>query len=175
MRFRRRDNLPAFAVIAQIVGSGVEYDAHELILAGLFGGDEYLALTLEHPGDTALLAEVAAVFREHVANFTHGAIAVVGGDHHQNGGAARAVAFEHDLVDLPAFELAGASHDGFLDVVGGHTDALRRGDRGAQPGIHIRIPPVTGRDHNLFNNAREALPALCIGGGFLVLDCRPLG
>ena len=45
----------------------------------------------------------------------------------------------------------------------------------AQARIHIRIAPVSGGDHNLFNNARETLPALSIGGGFLVLDCRPLG
>ena len=110
-----------------------------------------------------------------MANLADGAIAIVGGDHHQDGGAARAVAFKHDLVDLAAFELAGAAHDGLLDVVGRHADGLGGGDGRSQARIHIRIAAVSGGDHDLFNDARETLPALGVGGGFLVLDCRPFG
>ena len=69
-------------------------------------------------------AQVAAVFRKHVADLADGAIAIVGGHQHQHRGAARSVAFEHDFVDLAAFQFAGAAHDGVLDVVGGHADGL---------------------------------------------------
>ena len=89
--------------------------------------------------DAALLAQVAAVLGEHVADFADGAIAIVGGHQHQNGGAARPVAFEHDFVDLAAFQFAGAAHDGALDVVGGHADRLGGDDGRAKPGIHVRV------------------------------------
>ncbi len=170
-----RQDFPAFAVVAQIVGAGVENDAHELVFAGLILGKQNLALALEHPGDAALFAEVAAVLGKHVADLAHGAIAIVGGDHHQNRGAAGAVAFEHHLVDLAAFQFAGAAHDGLLDVVGRHAGSLGGRNRRAQAGIHIGIATGAGGDHDFFNDARETLSALGVESGFLVLDCRPFG
>ena len=122
-----------------------------------------------------MFAEVAAVLGKHVADLAHGAIAIVGGDHHQNRGAAGAVAFEHHLVDLAAFQFAGAAHDGLLDVVGRHAGGLGGRNRRAQAGIHIGIATGAGGDHNLFNDARETFSALGVEGGFLVLDCRPFG
>ena len=75
----------------------------------------------------------------------------------QHGRAAGSVAFEHDFVDLAAFELAGAAHDGLLDVVGGHTDGLGRHDRRAQARIRIRIAAVARGDHDFLDDAREQL------------------
>ena len=64
-----------------------------------------------------------------MADLADGAVAVIGGHVDQDGGAARAVAFEHDFLDLPAFQFAGAAHDGLLDVVGGHADGFGGEDR----------------------------------------------
>src|SRR5262249_17459206 len=137
--------------------------------------DHDLAFALEHPGDTALLAEVAAVFREEMADLADSSIAIISGDGDQNCRAAGAVAFEHDFIDLPAFELAGAAHDGALDVVGGHADRLGRCDRGTKPGVGVGIAAVPGGDGDFFDQAGESLPAFGIEGGFFVLDCRPFG
>jgi len=137
--------------------------------------DYDLAFALEHPGNAALFAEIPAVLAEHVADIADGSIAVIGGNHDQNGGATRAVSFKHHLVDLAAFELACAPHDGLLDVVGRHADSFGGGDRRPETGIHIGIATGAGGDHDLFDNARETFSALCVEGGFFVLDCRPLG
>ena len=108
-----------------------------------------------------------------MADFADGAIAIIGGHVHQHGGAARPVAFEHDFVDLPAFQFAGAAHDGLLDVVGGHADGLGGEDGGAETGIGIRIAAAAGGDHNFLDDARERFPALGVQCGLLVLDGRP--
>ena len=82
-------------------------------------------LALEHPADAAQLAQVSAVLGEHVPDFADGAVAIVGGHHHQHGGAAGSITFERDFIDLAAFQFAGAAHDGALDVVGGHAGGFR--------------------------------------------------
>ena len=157
VRFGRREDLPLVAVVAQIVGAGIEHDGHELVFAGLVAGHEDLALALEHPGDAALLAHVAAVLGEDMADFADRAVAVIGGDVDQDGGAAGPVAFEHDFVDLAAFQFAGAAHDGLLDVVGGHADGFGGQDGGAQARIPVRIAAAAGGDGDFLDDARERL------------------
>ena len=113
------------------------------------------------------------MFREHVADLAHRAVAIVGGHHHQHRRAAGTVALEHDLVDLAAFELARAAHDGALDVIGGHTDGLGGGDGRPQPGIHVRIAAAARRDHDFLDATGENFPAFGVKRGLLVLDGRP--
>ena len=110
-----------------------------------------------------------------MADLAHGAIAIVGGDHHQNRGAAGAVAFEHHLVDLTAFQFAGAAHDGLLDVVGRHAGGLGGRNRRAEAGIHIGIATGAGGDHDFFNDARECFPALGVRSRLFVFDSGPFG
>ena len=175
MGFRRGEDLPTLALVAQVVGAGVEHDVHELVFVGLFAGNEDLALALEHPGDAALLAQVAAVFGEDMADLADGAVAVVGGHVDQHGGAARAVAFEHDFLDLPAFQFAGAAHDGLLDVVGRHADGFGGEDGGAQARIGVRIAAAAGGDRDFLDDARKTLSALGVQGRLLVLNGGPFG
>jgi len=108
-----------------------------------------------------------------VTDFADGAVAIVGGDQHQDGGAAGPVTFIGDLVDLAAFQFAGATHDGFIDVVRRHGDPFSGDNRGTQTGIAVGIATGTGGDLNLFDKACERFTALGVEGGFLVLDRRP--
>ena len=172
--FGRRNDFPLVAFIAQVVGAGVEHDVHEMFFAGLVPRDVDMALALEHPGHAAHLSEIAAVLRKAMADFADRAVAIIGGDFNQHGGAAGPIAFEHDFVDLPSLQLAGAAHDGLLDVIGGHADAFGGQDGGAQTGIGIRIAPIAGGDHNFLDDARKRFSALGVECGLLVLDGRPL-
>jgi hypothetical protein len=137
--------------------------------------DEDLALALEHPGDAALFAHVSAVLGESVADIGDGAVAVVGGDVDQDGGAARPVAFEHDLFDLSAFQFAGAAHDGLLDVVGRHADRFGGQDGGAQARIPVGIAAAARGDHNFLDDARERFSALGVKCRLFVFNGGPFG
>src|SRR5690348_10865272 len=97
-------------------------------------------------------------------DFADGPVAVVGRDVDQDGGASGSVAFEHDLVDLSAFELARAAHDGLLDVVGRHADGFRGRDRGTETRVAVGVAAVAGGNGYLFNAAGENLPALRVEG-----------
>ena len=66
----------------------------------------------------------------------------------------------------------GIRADAF-DVVGRHAYRFRRQYGGSQPGIQVRVAPTAGGDHDLFDNAGEALAPLGVQGRFLMLDCRP--
>src|ERR1700686_71193 len=108
MRFGRGDHFPTFAIVPKIVGARIQRDGHELVFTGLVLLDEDLTLALEHPGNTAELAQVATVLAKDVTDLAHGAIPIVGGDLHQDGRATWSITFEHDFVDLTTFEFAGA-------------------------------------------------------------------
>ena len=110
-----------------------------------------------------------------MADIADGAVAVVSRDRNQHRRAARTVAFEHDFVDLAAFQFAGAAHDGALDVVGRHADSLGGKDGRAQTRIRVGIAAAPGGDHDFFNDAGEDFPALGVEGALLVLDGRPFG
>jgi hypothetical protein len=83
------------------------------------------------------------------------------------------VAFEHHLIDLAALQFAGAAHDGFFDVIGGHAGAFGCQDRRTQAGIGVRVAAVARGDHDFFDDARETFSALGVQGGFFMLDGRP--
>ena len=80
-----------------------------------------------------------------MAEFADRAVAVIGCDVDQHGRASGAVPFEHDFFDLPAFQLAGAAHDGLLDVVGRHAGGLGGDDGAAQTGIAVGIAAASAR------------------------------
>ena len=61
--------------------------------------DQNNALLVELPRHAAPVAQVAATLVHHVANLTHGAVAVVGQGLDQNGGAAGTVTFVNHLVE----------------------------------------------------------------------------
>ena len=110
-----------------------------------------------------------------MADLADRAVAVVGGHIDQHGRAARAVAFEHHFFDLPAFQFAGAAHDGLLDVVGGHAGGLGRQNGGAQPRIAVRIAARSRGDGDFLDDARERFPALGVRSRLLVLNGGPFG
>src|SRR5690348_229570 len=74
--FWRGEDLPMIAVVAEVIGARVKDNAHELVFTGLVGRDEDLSLALEHPGDAALFAHVAAILGEDVADLADRAVAV---------------------------------------------------------------------------------------------------
>ncbi len=76
-----------------------------------------MAAVLEHEGDRAFLAQVAAVLGEGVAHFGHGAGAVVGHAVDDDRRAADAVALVAHFLVRFAVRAARAALDGALDVV----------------------------------------------------------
>ena len=109
-----------------------------------------------------------------MTDIAHGAVAIVGSHHYKHGRAAGAITFEHDFIDLAAFELARAAHDRVLDVAGGHGDVFGCRDGGAKTRIAVGIAAAACRNSDFLDQARENFPALGVRGGFLVLDRRPL-
>jgi len=87
--------------------------------------------------------------------------------------AAWAVAFEHHFIDLATFKLARASHDRFLDVVGGHGNGLRRRDRRPKAGIAIRIAAAARGNGDFLNESGKKFAALRVGGSLFMLDGCP--
>jgi len=62
-----------------------------------------------------------------------------------------------------------------LDVVGRHVDTFGFVDDRSQPGIAVGITASDASgDRDFFDNARENLAALGIGGTFLMFDTMPL-
>ena len=120
------DHFVLVAVDAHVVGAGFEGELHEGVFLDLVAGDARDALAVEHPGDAAGGAELAAGELEDLADFGGRAVAVVGVDLAQHGDARRAVAFVQDLLEIAAFELAGALLDRPLDRVLGHAARLWR-------------------------------------------------
>ena len=133
-----------------------------------------VAARLEHVGDAAGGAQVAAVLGEDVADLGDGAVAVVGGALHQDGHAARAVTLEGDLLVGGPLQLARALLDGALDVVGGHVDALGLVHRRAQAGVGVGVAAADARrDGHLADDLGEDLAALGVERALLVLDRVP--
>jgi len=164
---------PGTVAAADVVGAGFQGDLHQALFGDLILFDENLAFAVEHPGDRADFAEVAAVFREQVADLADGAVAVIGGNLHDDRGATGAVALEGDFVDLAAFQLTGAAHDGAFDVVGRHRDRLGGGNGGAESGVAVGVAAAAGGDGDLLDETGEGFTALGVEGGLLMLDCRP--
>src|SRR6185369_9467071 len=119
--------------------------------------------------------QVPAVLGKHMADLAHRAIAIVSSRSHQHRRTARPVALEHDLIDLPALELARAAHNRPLDVVSRHGDVLSVIDRRTQPRIPVRVPPATRCNRDFLDDFRKLLAALSVGSSFLVLNRYPFG
>ena len=124
-------------------------------------GNEEQALALEHPGDAAGAAHLAAGELEDLADLAGGAVAVVGQHFAEHGHAAGAVAFVGDLLEGAAFELAGAALDGPLDVVLGHADGLGVVDGVAEPQVRVGVAAaVLGGDDDRLGQLAPQLAAL---------------
>ncbi len=137
--------------------------------------DQNHTLAGKEPRHTAVLTEISAVLREEVADLRSGPIAIVGEQLQHHRDPAGAVAFEAHLLVRHSGELAGAAMDGPLDVVGGHVGRLGGGDRGAQPGVAVRVAArFARRDRDLTDDLGEELAALGVGPPLLVLDRAPL-
>src|SRR5262249_55282577 len=131
----------------EVVGTGIQGDAHQGVFVGGRGVDAEHPLALEEEGHVPRAAHLAAAAFEDFADFAGGAVAVVGEHVHQDGHAARAVAFVGDLPEGHAFAFAGAAFDGPFDVFLGHADLPRLVDGVAQLQIHFRVAAaVTGGD-----------------------------
>jgi hypothetical protein len=69
-----------------------------------------------------------------------------------------------------------APTDRARDVVVGHVGGFGIGDDGAEPRVHRGVTAADpGGDRQFFDDAREDLAALRVGGTFLMLDRVPLG
>ena len=137
--FGRRIDLVGFAVVLKVVGACFYGKVHQRIFIRLRGIDNDIALLFEHPRDTSRLTHVSAVLGKQVPDLTHGAIPVVRNDIDDDCNSARTVSLVRDLVELSAVELAGALHDGPLDIVGRHVEGFRVGDGFAQARVAIGI------------------------------------
>ena len=109
-----------------------------------------------------------------VAKFADDAIAIGGYGFNQHAHAAGAIAFEGDFFILFAFELAGAAHDGALDIFVRHVFVLAGKNGGTQTGIGIRIATAnSGCDGYFADHSSEDAAALRVGGRLLVFNGGP--
>src|SRR5213075_395982 len=108
-------DLPVFAIIAEVFAAIFQDDVHQVIfLNGRFGNHD-VALFVEHPGNSAGFSHVAAIIGKHVAYLANGAVAIIGGDVHQQRHSAGAIGLEDGFFVANARQLAGAALDGALD------------------------------------------------------------
>src|ERR1700722_2237332 len=111
-----------------------------------------------------------------MANLAHGTVAIVGGDFDDQSDAPGAVALEGDLLIDGTGKFTGAALDRSLDIVGRHVLGFGCGDRAAQAGIRIRIPPTLAGSHGDFpDQTGEDLAAFGVECALFVLDCGPFG
>src|SRR5207302_1822388 len=98
-----------------------------------------VTLFMKHPRYGTGFGHVAAVFAEHVANLTYGAIAIVGVDVEKNGDAAGPIAFERKFFVGRSGKFAGAALDGPFDVIGRHILSLGSDNCTAKARVGIGI------------------------------------
>src|SRR6266496_4069721 len=170
---RRRGDHEDVALAVHVLGAGVERRFHGHVFVG-FPVHYDLPLAVEHPRDRIGGAEVAAVAREHVADFGDGAVGVVGGRLDQDRRAARAIPLVHHFLVRDPLELAGPLLDGALDVVPRHVLGFGGVDGGAEAGVAGRVAaPLLRGDRDLADDFGEGGAALLIGDGLLPLDLLP--
>ena len=144
-----------------------------LVVERLFLDDED-GLLLEHPGNAAVLAEVAAELREEVAHIGSRAVAVVRQDVEHDSRAARAVALVHELFIRAALRVAETFLDCTLDVVLRDVVGFRL--RKSQLQAHVACGICAAHadcDRDLTADLRRDLAADGIVGTFLALDIGP--
>src|SRR3989454_9392296 len=84
------------------------------------------------------------------------------------------VAFELELFEVDAWELAGPALDGLLDVVGGHVDVFGLGDGQAEAGVALGVATSEASgDGDLTDDLGEDLAALGVYGRLVPLRGRP--
>src|SRR5438445_9471438 len=116
------------------------------------------------------------MYLEQMPDFAGGAVFVVGEDLDDHRRPARTVRFVLGLLVRDARLLTGAATNRALDVVGGHVVRLGVGDDRPQSRVHVGVAAAgPRRDGQLFDEARENLPALGVRRALLVLDRMPLG
>ena len=171
-----RDFDGAVFVGDDVVGAGFKGDLHHGVFGRDAGGEDELADVLEHEGDGAFRAEVAAVLRERVADVGDRADAVVGRAVDDERSAADAVAFVADFFVGDAFELAGALENGVGDGVLGHVAAAGLDQGEAETGVGLRIAAAHAGGHDDFTNQlRPEVGALGVLTALAMLDVGPLG
>jgi hypothetical protein len=89
----------------------------------------------------------------------------------------RSIALIHHLLKgRGILVIPGAAPDRTLDVVFGHVGGTGAVDGQTQSEIGVDVTPAfAGGDGDLSRQTREHVAALCIVGGLLALDRRPLG
>src|SRR2546421_6454362 len=169
------DDLVGFLIHLHVLGAGVQYQAHELVLVHLALLHDQQAFFVELPGDGAGLGEVTILFGEDVADLGYCAVPVVAGEINQQGAASRAVAFELELVEVDAWQLAGPALDGLLDVVGWHVDVFGLGDGQTEAGVALGVATSEAcGDGDLTNDLGENLAALGVYGRLVPLRGCPV-
>ena len=131
---------------------------------------------MEHPGHRTRFAKIAAVFGEHVADFTDGAIPVVARELHQDSYSAGTVALQIELLVSGTGQLTGAALHGTFDVIRRHVLGFGSGNGGAQPRIMVGICTGGLGCHGYFpDETGENLAPLGVQGALFMLDCGPFG
>ena len=151
----------AFAHLLQAVVDEVQL---ERLQVQPLGGEPEDAHALEHEGDAAAGAHVAAPVLEVHADVGHGAHHVVGRGLHQDGDAVRRVTLvEDDLVVLGV--LAAGALDGGLDLVLGHVRGAGVLERPAEGRVGVRAGAASlHRDGDVLADPREHLRHLVPAG-----------
>jgi hypothetical protein len=157
-----------------VLCTGIDGGFHDGVLVTV-GPVGKLTDMIEQVADGPVRTEVAAEFRERMADFRHRPIAIVGHavDHHR--GAARSVALVTNLLVVGAVKLPRATLDRPVDIVFGHALGLGLvdGQPQARVGGNIATANASG-NCDLANQFREQLAALLVLGALAVLDIRPL-
>ena len=110
-----------------------------------------------------------------MTNLADGAVAVVRGNLHQYGHAARAIAFKGDLFVGHAGQLAGTALDSAFDVICRHVFGLGRSHSPAQTRVLFGIATRFGRHGDFFDQASENLSTFGVECAFFMFNCRPFG
>jgi len=114
--------------------------------------NDNLTLAMEHVGNTSVRSKVTVVLGEDAADFSGGAVLIVGGRFYDHRYPSGCVTLVSDLVEvLRIRSFAGATFDGAFDIVVGHAGRTRCQDSAAQPRISIGIAATAfRRNRNLF-------------------------
>ena len=161
-----------------LIGSGA-VGAHGVLLVARFDFllDHDLALALEHVGNRAGSAQVAARMRECRAHVGGSAVAVVGQGLAVNGDAAGTVALVHDgFVVRGVLARTESLVDGGLDLVLGQRVALGLLDGGGQRRVvvGVRVATLLGCNGDVARQLGEQGGALSVLRGLAVFRGCPL-
>jgi hypothetical protein len=114
-------------------------------------------------------------FGKDAADFSGGAVFVVGGRFHNHGHATWPITFVNNLLKMRGLVVfAGAALDRALDVVVRHALSTRRLDRAAQPRIGVWIATATFcSDRDFLRQLAKNLPAFGVNRALEPLYLRP--